>query len=65
MKTVRISEYVTAMAAASVAVAIPSMMQKRIMTTTIKPGTDAMKERRTAFQPGNLSTMVEPSSRFG
>ncbi|OIQ68036.1 hypothetical protein GALL_503760 [mine drainage metagenome] len=65
MKVVRISEYVTAMAAASVAVAIPSVMENRMMKTTIKPGMEAMKACSTAFQPGNFSTMVEPSARLG
>ena len=65
MKTVRINEYVTAIAAASVAVVIPSITQTNMMTTTISPGTEAMNARRTAFQPGNFSTIDLPSTLFG
>src|SRR5690348_129431 len=65
MKIVRISEYVTAMAAASVAVVIPSITQTRMMTTTISPGTDATNARSTAFQPGNFSTSETPVALCG
>src|SRR5437867_12547211 len=65
MKTVSNSEYVTAIAAASVAVVIPSMTQKRMITTTNSPGSDAMNVRRTAFHPGNLSSIDLPSTLFG
>ena len=65
MTMVRINEYVTAMAAASVAVVMPSMTQTRMMTTTSNPGTDATNARSTAFQPGNFSTNDLPSTLFG
>ena len=65
MKTVRISEYVTAIAAASVAVAIPSRMATRMIATTSNPGSDATNARRTAPQPGNFSTLETPSALLG
>ena len=53
------------MAAASVAVATPFMMQIRMMKITPKPGSDAINVRSTAAHPGNFSSMVLPSARRG